>query len=152
MSIKVKRSRAQPIGKLLAQRSDASLLIRQSRLIDQAQHHLRAHLPEEMRPHVFVGGFREGKLTIISSQASWVTWLRFEQQRLLTLLHQLPGFESVTALTFKVRPVHPVKVPERNTRELSSEAASTLKACADETDDPALKRALSRLASHARKR
>ena len=105
-----------------------------------------------MRPHVFVGGFREGKLTIISSQASWVTWLRFEQPRLLTLLHQLPGFESVTALTFKVRPVHPVKVPERNTRELSSEAASTLKACADETDDPALKRALSRLASHARKR
>ena len=152
MSIKVKRSRAQPIGKLLEQRSGASLLIRQSRLIDQAQQHLRAHLPEEMRSHVFVGGFREGKLTIISSQASWVTWLRFEQQRLLTLLHQLPGFESVTTLTFKVRPVHPLKVPERNTRELSSAAASILKACAEETDDPALKGALSRLASHTKKR
>ena len=152
MSIKVKRSRAQPIGKLLEQRSGASLLIRQSRLIDQAQRHIRAHLPEEMRAHVFVGGFHQGKLTIISSQASWITWLRFEQKRLLKLLHQLPGFEGVTALTFKVRPVKPIKVPERNTRELSMDAADTLAACAQETSDPALKDALSRLASHAKKR
>ncbi|WP_404413437.1 DUF721 domain-containing protein [Vreelandella aquamarina] len=152
MSIKVKRSRAQPIGKLLEQRSGASLLIRQSRLIDQAQRHVRAHLPQEMRAHVYVGGFRQGKLTIISSQACWITWLRFEQSNLLRLLHQLPGFEGVSALVFKVRPVHPVKVPERNTRELSKDAGETLAACAQETGDPALKDALSRLASHARKR
>ncbi len=152
MSIKVKRSRAQPIGKLLEPRNGASLLIRQSQLIDQAQHHLRTHLPEEMRAHVFVGGFREGKLTIISSQANWITWLRFEQKRLLTLLHQLPGFEGVTALTFKVRPVKPIKVPDRNTRELSTNAADTLTACAQETSDPALKNALNKLASHAKKR
>lgn len=149
MSIKVKRSRAQPIDQLLNQRGELGLLMRQSRLIDQAQRHLRAHLPEEMRAHVFVGGFHQGKLTVISSQASWMTWLRFEQTRLLDLLHQLPGFEGVTGLTFKVRPVRPVTPPPRNSRVLSSSAAQTLNDCANDTDDPALKQALAKLASHA---
>lgn len=149
MSIKVKRSRAQPVAQLLNQHGDLGLLMRQSHLIDQAQRHIRAHLPEAMREHVFVGGFHQGQLTLISSQAGWLTWLRFERSRLLELLHQLPGFEGVTGLAFKVRPVRPVAPPKRNSRTLSSGAAQTLNACADETDDPALKHALARLASHA---
>ena len=53
MSIKVKRSRAQPIAQLLTKSGGVGQLMRQSRLIDQAQRHLRAHLPEEMREHIF---------------------------------------------------------------------------------------------------
>ncbi|MCS2610044.1 DUF721 domain-containing protein [Halomonas dongshanensis] len=157
MSIKVKRSRAQPIARLLNAsagpntREGVGLLMRQSRLIEQAQQHLRAHLPEQMREYVHVGGFHSGRLTIISNQASWVTWLRFEQPRLLGLLHQLPGFERLEGLTFKVRPVRPVKTPPKVTRTLSSQAGQTLAECASDTDDPALKRALQRLASHAKK-
>ena len=82
MSIKVKRSRAQPIAQLLTKSGGVGQLMRQSRLIDQAQRHLRAHLPEEMREHIFVGGFSNGRLTLISGQASWLTWLRYEQSQL----------------------------------------------------------------------
>jgi hypothetical protein len=103
-----------------------------------------------MREHIFVGGFREGRLTLISGQASWLTWLRFEQRRLLELLHQLPGFEGVSGFTFKVRPVRPIVAPPRNTRRLSADAGKTLAECAEDTSNPALKRALERLASHAR--
>lgn len=149
MSIKVKRSRAQPIARLLSKSGDINQLMRLSRLIDQAQRHLRAHLPEEMREHIFVGGFREGRLTLISGQASWLTWLRFEQRRLLELLHQLPGFEGVSGFTFKVRPVRPIVAPPPNTRRLSADAGKTLAECAEDTSNPALKRALERLASHA---
>ncbi|MGP8290544.1 DUF721 domain-containing protein [Vreelandella zhanjiangensis] len=149
MSIKVKRSQAQPIARLLNKSGDIGQLMRQSRLIDQAQSHLRAYLPEEMRQHIFVGGFREGRLTLISGQASWLTWLRFEQRRLLTLLHQLPGFEAVSGFTFKVRPVHPVEAPLRNTRKLSASAGQTLTECASDMQNPALRKALERLASHA---
>lgn len=149
MSIKVKRSRAQPITQLLSKTGDVGQLMRQSRLIDQAQRHLRAHLPEEMREHIFVGGFRDGRLTLISGQASWLTWLRYEQRHLLTLLHQLPGFEGVSSFALKVRPVRPVASPQRYTRTLSSEAAATLTECANDTDNPTLKNALERLASHA---
>ncbi|WP_249978773.1 DUF721 domain-containing protein [Vreelandella olivaria] len=149
MSIKVKRSHAQPITQLLSKSGDIGYLMRQSRLIDQAQRHLRAHLPEEMREHIFVGGFRDGRLTLISGQASWLTWLRYEQSHLLTLLHQLPGLEGVSAFTLKVRPVRPVEAPKRYTRTLSNDAGKTLAECAADTDNPALKDALQRLASHA---
>ncbi|MGP5307581.1 DUF721 domain-containing protein [Vreelandella alkaliphila] len=149
MSIKVKRSRAQPITQLLTKSGSAGQLMRQSRLIDQAQRHLRAHLPEAMREHIFVGGFRDGRLTLISGQASWLTWLRYEQPRLLTLLHQLPGFESVTGFTLKVRPVRPIESPKRYTRTLSENAGKTLTECAKDTDNPSLRNALERLAAHA---
>ncbi|SDN22066.1 DUF721 domain-containing protein [Vreelandella arcis] len=149
MSIKVKRSQAQPISRLMGKSSDIGKLMRLSKLIDQAQRHLQAHLPEPMRDHIYVGGFRDGRLTLISGQAQWLTWLRYEQDRLLTLIHQLPGFEGVTGFTFKVRPVRTVQAPLRNTRSLSCSAGKTLADCAQDTDHPALKRALERLASHA---
>lgn len=149
MSIKVKRSQAQPISRLMGKSGDIGKLMRLSKLIDQAQRHLQAHLPEEMREHIYVGGFRDGRLTLISGQAQWLTWLRYEQSRLLGLIHQLPGFEGVTGFTFKVRPIRPIQAPLRNTRSLSSSAGQTLAECAEDTDHPALKRALERLASHA---
>lgn len=149
MSIKVKRSQAQPISRLMGKSGDIGKLMRLSKLIDQAQRHLQAHLPEEMRAHIYVGGFRDGRLTLISGQAQWLTWLRYEQNRLLGLIHQLPGFEGVTGFTFKVRPVHPIVAPKRNTRSLSADAGKTLAQCAEDTSNPALKRALERLASHA---
>ncbi|MDM7481395.1 MAG: DciA family protein [Halomonas sp.] len=151
MSIKVKRSRAQPITQLLNASAGAGHLMRQSRLIDQAQTHLRAHLPEEMRAHVFVGGFSNGRLTLISSQASWLTWLRYEQPRLLSLLQQLPGFAGVTGFTLKVRPVRAVTPPARYARTLSTSAGTTLMECAEDTEHPKLKQALERLASHAQR-
>ncbi|WP_026106206.1 DUF721 domain-containing protein [Vreelandella jeotgali] len=149
MSIKVKRSRAQPVGQLLRPNGQVGRLMRQSRLIEQAQQQLRASLPGEMRDHVFVGGFSDGKLTLICNRAVLVTWLRFEQAHLLELLHRLPGFEGVTGLTFKVRPVNPVKPPPRYTRTLPHAAGKALSDCASDTADPELKKALKRLASHA---
>ncbi|MCW4148311.1 MULTISPECIES: DUF721 domain-containing protein [Halomonadaceae] len=149
MSIKVKRSQAQPISRLMGKSGDIGKLMRLSALIDQAQRHLQAHLPEAMREHIYVGGFRDGRLTLISGQAQWLTWLRYEQDRLLSLIHQLPGFEGVTGFTFKVRPVRTIQPPLRNTRSLSRSAGNTLSQCAEDTDHPALKRALERLASHA---
>ncbi len=155
MSIKVKRFRAQPTTALLGGSShgsgELSGLMRMARLIELAQNHLRAHLPDEVSAHVFVGGYRQGKLTLITDRAVWLTWLRYEQPRLLALLRQLPEFAAVLGFTLKVRPVSPPKVPPRQTRHLSSRAADEISSCAADTDDPALKRSLERLASHAEK-
>ncbi|MCP1366825.1 DciA family protein, partial [Halomonas sp. BBD48] len=115
MSIKAKRFHAQPTTRLLegsqATQGELSGLMRMARVIDRAQQHLRQHLPEDVRAHVFVGGYREGKLTLITDRAAWLTWLRYEQARLLGLLRQLPEFEAVLGFTFKVRPISPPKVP-----------------------------------------
>ncbi|MCE8032376.1 DUF721 domain-containing protein [Halomonas sp. MCCC 1A11057] len=149
MSIKVKRSRAQPMSRLLGGNGELAPLMRTARLIGQAQQHLREHLPEEVREHLFVGGYRDGKLTLLTDRAVWLTWLRYEQPRLLELLHQLPEFSAVSSFTLKVRPVRPLKVPPRQVRSLPVPAADEISACAADVEDPRLKGALERLASHA---
>ncbi|MEA3253307.1 MAG: DciA family protein [Pseudomonadota bacterium] len=153
MSIKAKRFRAQPTTTLLdgngRRGSELNGLMRVANVIGRAQEHLRSHLPEEVRGHLFVGGYRQGKLTLITDRAVWLTWLRYEQARLLELLRQLPELEAVTGLTFKVRPIAPPRVPINRPRALSSQAADELSSCARDTDDPRLKRALERLAAHA---
>jgi len=54
-------------------------------------------------------------------------------------------------LRFKVRPVRPVKAPLRYCQTLPIAAGKALAQCAEDTDDPKLKNALERLASHAPK-
>ncbi|WP_253443726.1 DUF721 domain-containing protein [Halomonas sp. Y3] len=149
MSIKAKRFRAQPMTRLLDGRGELGSLMRTARLIERAQQHLRDQLPGEVAEHLFVGGFRDGRLTLITDRAIWLTRLRYEQPRLLELLHQLPGFEAVTGFTLKVRPVRPVKAPLRQVRHLPAQAADELTSCAEDTRDPRLKAALQRLAAHA---
>ncbi|CBV41853.2 DUF721 domain protein [Halomonas elongata DSM 2581] len=149
MSIKVKRFRAQPMSRLLEGQGELGSLMRMARLIERAQAHLRAQLPAELGEHLYVGGFREGRLTLITDRATWLTRLRYEQPRLLKRLHELAGFEAVSGFDLKVRPVRPPKTPMRQTRHLPSRAADELSSCAADVDNPRLKRALERLASHA---
>ncbi|XKE46750.1 DciA family protein [Halomonas organivorans] len=137
------------MSRLLGGGGELGDLMRRARLIDQAQRHLRDHLPGELGEHLFVGGFHQGRLTLITDRAVWLTRLRYEQPRLLGLLHQLPAFAAVTGFDLKVRPVRPPKAPPRQTRRLTSRAADELSSCAADVDDPGLKRALERLASHA---
>ncbi|PXX99530.1 hypothetical protein CR157_01755 [Halomonas sp. LBP4] len=139
------------MSRLLEGSGELGSLMRTARLIERAQQHLRDHLPEEVREHLHVGGYREGRLTLITDRAVWLTWLRYEQRRLLSLLHQLPGFEAVTGFQFKVRPVRPATVPPRQVRQLPAGAADELSSCAADVEDPRLRRALERLASHAEK-
>src|SRR5690554_5097971 len=136
MSIKVKRERAQPMSHLLGGNGELAPLMRTARLIARAQQHLRDNLPEEVREHLFVGGFRDGKLTLLTDRAVWLTWLRYEQPRLLELLHQMPEFMAVTGFTLKVRPVRPPKVPPRQVRKLPQPAADELSAAPADIDKP----------------
>ena len=139
------------MSRLLGGNGELAPLMRTARLIGKAQQHLREQLPEEVREHVFVGGYRDGKLTLLTDRAVWLTWLRYEQARLLELLHRLPEFAAVTGFSLKVRPVRPLKVPPRQIRQLPAPAADESSACAADVDDPRLKRALERLASHAQR-
>lgn len=140
------------MARLLEGRGELGSLMRMAALVERAQRHLRDHLPEEMRDHLFVGGYHAGRLALITDRAVWLTRLRYEQPRLLALLHQLPGFESVTGFTLKVRPVRPPRLPVRQVRKLPEKAAGELSSCADDVDDPCLKQALQRLAAHAERK
>lgn len=124
-------------------------LMRTARLIEGLQHYLRQQLPAELGKHLFVGGFHQGRLTLITDRAVWLTRLRYEQPRLLELTRQYPGLETVTGFDLKVRPVRPAKAPLRQPRHLPTKAANELSSCANDVDDPGLRDALRRLAAHA---
>ncbi|WP_158772927.1 DUF721 domain-containing protein [Cobetia sp. L2A1] len=149
MSIKAKRFRAQPAARLLNGKGQLGSVMRQARMLEQAQIHLREALPNDMREHVFVGGYDDGKLSLITNRATWLTWLRYEQRRLISVLRELPELATLSSLTFKVRPVRPAFVPARQLRHLPEAAAEHLLDCASHTEDSHLREALQRLASHA---
>lgn len=156
MSIKVKQRNAQPVSRLLSVSSRSygradhlSPLLGKAQTIARAQQQLDHHLPDELKNHVLVGGYTDGNLTIITDKAVWLTWLRFERMRLITLLNALPELNTVRALTFKVRPIHATRPAIRQPRSISTNAAEQLNECADYMDDPKLQAALRRLASHA---
>lgn len=149
MSIKAKAGRAQPVGQLFKARGPLAALIGTASLIDRAQRHLESALPAEMANHVRVGGYQKGRLMLMTDRAVWLTWLRFERERLIALLRQLPELESIIALDFKVRPLRPVYTPRPRVRHLPEEAASHLRECAREVENPGLRKSLERLAAHA---
>lgn len=149
MSIKGKGVRAQPVGQLLRTRGSLAPLIQTAGVLLEAQEHLLDKLPDELKDHVRVGGYHDGHLTLMTDRAVWLTWLRFERQRLLTLLRQLPAFEGLKGLTFKVRPIQPAYTPQSQTRELPEAAADQLRECARDITSPRLKKSLERLASHS---
>ncbi|TVU73893.1 MULTISPECIES: DUF721 domain-containing protein [Cobetia] len=149
MSIKAKRFRAQPAARLLNGKGQLGSVMRQARMLEQAQIRLRESLPEDMREHVFVGGYHDNKLSLITNRATWLTWLRYEQRRLISVLRELPELATLSSLTFKVRPVRPAFVPARQLRHLPEAAAEHLLDCASHTEDSHLREALQRLASHA---
>ncbi|WP_405281646.1 DUF721 domain-containing protein [Cobetia sp. Ld8] len=149
MSIKAKRFRAQPAARLLNGKGQLGSVMRQARMLEQAQLHLRAALPKDMQEQVFVGGYHDDTLTLITSRASWLTWLRYEQRRLISVLRELPELATLARLTFKVRPIRPAFVPARQPRHLPEAAAEHLLDCASHTQDERLRLALERLAAHA---
>ena len=150
MSIKVRKSHAQPVNQLLLpRRSGIGALITTARLVDQAQRRLDHVLPDDMKGHVMVGGYRNGRLTLITDRAVWLTWLRFERARLRHVFNALPGLDDILHLDFKVRPLRKTRLPTVQKRQLSEQAAALLTSCAKDIDNPSLQKALERLASHA---
>lgn len=149
MSIKAKAGRAQPVGQLFRSTGPLGSLLATADLINRAERHLLAALPAEMAGRVRVGGYQKGRLVLITDRAVWLTWLRFERERLIALLRQLPELESITALEFRVRPLRPVYTPRPRVRHLPAEAASHLRDCARDVDNPGLRQSLERLAAHA---
>ena len=152
MSIKAKNRRAQPVSKLIGSSSKGpmSLLMKKAQLLGQAQLHLEQQLPEHVKHHVFVGGYSQGRLTLMTNQATHLTWLRYEQPRLITLMRQLEGFEALMGFQLKVRPMRVPRKPLQQPRHLGIDAADNLLACAEDVSDPRLKSAIERLAARAR--
>ncbi|MCM5703152.1 DUF721 domain-containing protein [Larsenimonas salina] len=126
-----------------------ALLMKKAHLLGLIQDELETLLPDAAKGHVFVGGYSEGRLTLMTNRAAHLTWLRYEQLRLLTHLKKIAGLEALMGFNLKVRPIRTFTPPPAQPRRMDEQAAANLKACAEEVSDKRLRSSLERLAKRA---
>lgn len=107
-------------------------------------------LPTELIARVQVAGLENGKLTLTTQSPVWTGKLRFRTDEVARLMSAKTGLPIETVKLL----VHPSAVnpmPKKAKKPyLSKNSAQQLKALADFTGDPALKKALTRLSTRTR--
>ena len=143
--------KAQKTNSVLQSSTSLQRLVARAQATDQLQNLLNQFLQPAVREHCHLASYQAGTLTLIVTDGHWATRLRYQQKRLLKQLQNLPEFNQVSRIQFKVRPpLQPAK-PKARTIELSEQAGQSIQASAEATSDPMLRAALQRLAKQANK-
>lgn len=146
MSLRPLPARA-PAALLRETRALKSLLGETQRLA-HLQQLLESQLQPAARPHCRVATWRDGCLLLIVTDGQWATHLRYQQKRLLRQLRNLREFANLTKILFKVQPTAAERHATGRNPTISTSAARTLRSAASGIEDPRLRAALERLASH----
>jgi hypothetical protein len=137
---------------LLREARPLQALFDEAQRLSRLQQVLEAQLEPAAREHCQVAAWREGQLLLIASDGQWATRLRYQERRLLRQLGVMAEFAGLQRIRIKVRPRETAPPGNQHQPSLSTDAARTIQASAEETSDPRLRAALERLASHARPR
>ena len=129
-----------------------SEIINQIARLQHLSQTLRGALPAPLEQHCQVANVRGQSLLLHADTAAWATRLRYMAPTLVTAL-QNQGYPGIQHITVKVRPRYnapePAVTPRK--RNMSQSSARILRDTADSLSDPAIKRALKRLASRGPK-
>lgn len=137
---------------LLRETKTLKTLFGEAQRIARLQQLLESQLQPAARPHCRVAALRERCLLLVVTDGQWATHLRYQQKRLLRQLRTLREFADLERILLKVQPGVAAPTSEGRTPTLSDSAADTLRAAAGGIDDPRLRAALERLASHTEQR
>lgn len=133
---------------LLRETKALKQLLGEAQRLDHLQQLLESQLQAAARPHCRVAAWRDGCLLLIVTDGQWATHLRYQQKRLLRQLRTLREFENLAKILFKVQPTAAERHTAGRNPTLSTAAANTLRSAASGIEDPRLRAALERLASH----
>ena len=136
---------------LLRETKTLKSLFGEAQRLAHLQHLLESQLQPAARPHCRVAAWRDGCLLLVVTDGQWATHLRYQQKRLLRQLRNLEEFGNLAKILFKVQPTTAERHATGRNPTLSSCAAQTLRSAASGIDDPHLRAALERLASHTAK-
>jgi hypothetical protein len=137
---------------LLRETKTLKSLFGEAQRLAHLQQLLESQLQPAARAHCRVATWREGCLLLIVTDGQWATHLRYQQKRLLRQLQNLKEFANLTKILFKIQPTAAERHATGRNLQLSASAADTLRTAASGIDDPQLRAALERLASHSPQR
>lgn len=126
-------------------------LRRHASFLQQTQAAVDAGLPAAARGHVRVADCNDQRLVLLVDNGAWATRLRFEQDAIRrSVAARLK--RGIPDLEIRIRPsAAEVVSGNRRPRHMSESARQLLITCADYVDNPALTRALKRLAGAGRR-
>ena len=137
---------------LLRETKTLKSLFGEAQRLAHLQDLLESQLQPAARPHCRVAALREDCLLLIVTDGQWATHLRYQQKRLLRQLRNLREFANLAKILFKVQPATGARHASARNPTLSASAADTLLTAASSIEDPQLRAALERLASHTAQR
>lgn len=117
--------------------------------LTQLDKRVRGLLPASLKNHCRVANVRDTALVLLADGAAWATRLRYLAPELCRRL-QASELPRLTRIEVRIAPPETPASPPKPARclRLNAEAAATIMAAAEATEDPRLKAALRRLARH----
>ncbi len=112
------------------------------------QRQVLAILPEDLSGQVWVGGFKDGRLSLVANSSAWGTRLRMEIPGLAKRLAALPSFQGLTEIRPCVSPFPPdalLREYPLTERSISARTRDILRSLARDTEHPRLRASLERL-------
>lgn len=137
---------------LLRETKTLRALFGEAQRLDRLQQLLESQLQPAARPHCRLAALRDDCLLLVVTDGQWATHLRYQQKRLLRQLRTLKEFANLSKILLKVQPGSSPAARDHPQPTLSANAADTLRTAASGIDDPQLRAALERLASHTTRR
>jgi len=147
-----KYSRFKPIEKLAEQNSPLSKLLDRASKILNHQETVRAALEPSCRDHCWLSNYRSGTLYLQTDSSAWGTRLRMQQRAIIQQLKKTSTFAALHSVKVSIQPRYTAEATPRTAKPISAANAQQLLETAEDTEDPALKAALTRLAQTSQSR
>ncbi len=112
---------------------------------------VRDFLPAPLNQHCQAANIRDQQLVMHTDSSTWATLLHYQSSELLHFLRQQPGLEYISNIRTRICP-RPQETPaidamDSSSSNLSGSTATLIGNLADSMSNPALKKALQRLAA-----
>ncbi len=144
-----------PLYKFLhGKKGDVAQLVTHARFLQHLTRLVRRQLDAALAGHVQVADYTPFRLVLAVDSPAWATRLRFQRQGLLhqlrTVFKEFQSLEDIGIVILPARQAPSTPPPLR--REISPNAAESIRAMAEGMEKGPLREALLRLASRERKR
>lgn len=145
-----KYSRFKQVGNIAEKNSPLGKLLQRANNMLTHQETVRSVLDVSCREHCWLANYRNGTLFLQTDSAAWGARLRMQQRTIIQQLNNTAIFAALHSVKVSVQPRYTTEATTRTAKAISHQNAEQLLEAAQNTEDSALKAALTHLAQTSR--
>lgn len=117
--------------------------------LQQLENRVLHLLPAPLQAHCRVANYHSGQLILITTSPAWATRLRYHVPTLLNQLTAVSELQQLQEIRIRISPsAAPILPAQALPRRIKPQTTALISTLAETLDDPALRRALQKLARH----